>query len=311
MILSSTLNPWFVSGFSDAESSFSASISKNPNSKFGWSIGLSYSIDLSVRDSLLLEQIKLFFNLGKITYNKNNTLVKFRVRSLNDLDLIIQFFRKFPLLTSKRHDFYLFVSLFELLSKKEHLTLTGFMRAIALVNNINNPIKSGLLIEITRIYGPLPALLLPPVTILRELRLTLEPWWIIGFICGEGSFTYGAAKYHTKKLGERVKYQLVFELSQRTKDIWILESVQTFLNVGIISSEKRGISKVKIGNLNSIQHILIPFLLTYPIPGFKNVQFQTWLKAVAIKVANPSTYDIDQEANLKQVLSDLSNLRQV
>ena len=35
-LVSSSLNPWFITGFSDAEGSFVVSIYKNKNSKLGW-----------------------------------------------------------------------------------------------------------------------------------------------------------------------------------------------------------------------------------------------------------------------------------
>lgn len=63
-----------LTGFSDAESTFSASISKNNKSKLGWTIGLSYAIHLSIRDIRLLEQIKLFFNVGSIIHNPDKGL---------------------------------------------------------------------------------------------------------------------------------------------------------------------------------------------------------------------------------------------
>ena len=62
---------------------------------------------------------------------------------------------------------------------------------------------------------------------------------------------------------------MVFELAQKTKDIYILEAILNYLGSGTIYSENRGISKLKIGNIQSIQHVLIPFLLTYPLIGFK------------------------------------------
>ena len=96
----------------------------------------------------------------------------------------------------------------------------------------------------------------------------------------------------TAKFGYRIKYQLFFEIAQNTKDIYILQAILNFLGTGIISSaaaplppfpikgmggralrRERKISKFKIGNLKEIQHILIPFLCSYPLLGFKKLQF--------------------------------------
>lgn len=61
VMCTSSLTPWFITGFSDAESTFYASISRNKSSKFGWTIALMFAIQLSVRDIDLLKNIQLFF----------------------------------------------------------------------------------------------------------------------------------------------------------------------------------------------------------------------------------------------------------
>jgi hypothetical protein len=51
------LNPWFIAGFSDAESSFHISINKNNRYKLGWSVYAKFQIGLNIRDLPLLLQI--------------------------------------------------------------------------------------------------------------------------------------------------------------------------------------------------------------------------------------------------------------
>jgi hypothetical protein len=67
---------------------------------------------------------------------------------------------------------------------------------------------------------------------LDKFFLIPNPWWIIGFICGEGSFTYGSSRSITAKFGYRIKYQLFFEIAQNTKDIYILQAILKFLGTG-------------------------------------------------------------------------------
>jgi hypothetical protein len=105
---------------------------------------------------------------------------------------------------------------------------------------------------------------------------------------------------------------LFFELAQKTKDIYILEAVLNYLGSGTIYSENRSISKLKIGNIQSIQHVLIPFLLTYPLIGFKKLQFDIWIKAVQIKMiknVQKSNLNLNQEILLKNYLRELTELR--
>jgi hypothetical protein len=174
-LLMSAFNPWFLIGFTDAEGCFYVSIVKNKTSRLGYGLRLGFSIGLAVRDSNLIKQIHKFFNVGSISYNKDGSEIRFRATNFRDLGIIIKFFQKFPLLTSKRHDFNLFVTLYEMMVKKEHLTVLGFLRAIAIINNINNPVKPELLAKIVQAFGPLPKLILPPVTILDRFLVFPSP----------------------------------------------------------------------------------------------------------------------------------------
>lgn len=55
------LNPFYVSGFSDAEGSFIVSIVERSYSKIGWGIGPAFKIELHLKDLPLLNRIQIFF----------------------------------------------------------------------------------------------------------------------------------------------------------------------------------------------------------------------------------------------------------
>jgi hypothetical protein len=91
------LNPYFVTGFCDGESSFQVSIIKNKNLKLG--VRAQFTIGLHSRDLALLLQIKEFFGCGIIVKNDPQSEISFRVNSLQDLtNIIIPHFLKYPLL---------------------------------------------------------------------------------------------------------------------------------------------------------------------------------------------------------------------
>jgi hypothetical protein len=62
---------------------------------------------------------------------------------------------------------------------------------------------------------------------------------------------------------------MVFEISQSSWDYFVLRSIVLYLglDIGYLLHEKRGISKVRIGNIQILKHILIPFLNLYPFPS--------------------------------------------
>ena len=118
------LNPWFVTGFSDAESSFIIRISKNTKNKrtkIGWIVSSNFQITLHQRDLSLLLMLQQFFGgIGKINIDPKHESSKYTIIKLNDLkNVIIPHFEKYPLLTQKYADFFLFQRVVEIISNKK------------------------------------------------------------------------------------------------------------------------------------------------------------------------------------------------
>ena len=54
------LNPWFVTGFTDAEGCFTIKLDKNAKRKVGWRVQACFEITLHKRDLILLQKIQYF-----------------------------------------------------------------------------------------------------------------------------------------------------------------------------------------------------------------------------------------------------------
>lgn len=85
------LNPWFVTGFTDAEGSFSVIVAKSNSFKVQWQARLFFQISLLVIHRLLLEEIKKFFGVGEI-HTKTSDSIIYSVKSIKDLTVIINHF---------------------------------------------------------------------------------------------------------------------------------------------------------------------------------------------------------------------------
>lgn len=72
------------------------------------------------------------FSLGGIgnISNIGNNAVQLRVRSKEELELLIKQFGKYPLITQKQVDYTLFKLAIDLIQKKEHLNLNGIQKLI-------------------------------------------------------------------------------------------------------------------------------------------------------------------------------------
>ncbi len=80
------LHPYFVTGFSDAESSFIILILNEPKNITNWTVKTRFTIGLHKKDTEILELIKSYFGgVGTIS-SQNKNSVQYRVGSLKDLN---------------------------------------------------------------------------------------------------------------------------------------------------------------------------------------------------------------------------------
>jgi len=91
----------------------------------------------------LLKKIQAFLGVGDIYYKENSC--NFMVQSLTGLNVIVNHFERYPLLTKKREDFLLFRETVRLINKKKHLTLSGLHEIISLKASMNSGQLSTLL----------------------------------------------------------------------------------------------------------------------------------------------------------------------
>ena len=87
-----SLDPWFITGFSDGESSFMVIINKNNKYSTGYSLQLNFKILLHKKDRALLEQIQSKWGVGVIMDKSKNDAVNFTVSRLNDIKVVIDHF---------------------------------------------------------------------------------------------------------------------------------------------------------------------------------------------------------------------------
>jgi hypothetical protein len=116
------LNPWFITGFSDAESCFSILVQPNTKSRLKWRVKPIFTIGLHSKDIELLNLIKNTLGVGKVSIRTTSKTVVYSVESLKYLEVIVNHFINFPLVTAKKNDFNIFKKCFKLIQKGEHLT---------------------------------------------------------------------------------------------------------------------------------------------------------------------------------------------
>nr|UPX01804.1 LAGLIDADG endonuclease [Fusarium cortaderiae] len=207
------INPWFVTGFTDAEGSFMIHLEKN---KDKWRVRPTFQIKLDIRDLSLLEEIKIYFNnTGSI--NTSNKECVYKVRSLKDISIIISHFDKYNLITQKKADFELFKLIINKLNSQEHLSYEVGATVLQEIISIRASMNLGLSSSVKEDFPHI----IPVIRPLIENMVIPHPEWMAGFVSGEGSFSV----YTTSD----DKYvSLSFRVSQHNKDKQLLKSFVDF-----------------------------------------------------------------------------------
>lgn len=272
------LDPWFLTGFTDAEGCFSISIRFDPRLKNNWRILPVFIIKLHPKDHKLLDLIKNSFGVGKIRYYENKS-VQYVVESFKDLQEIINHFDKYPLVTAKLSDFLLFKECFEIIKNKEHLTKEGMLKLIGLKNSINK----GLSNKLIKAFPNFVPANRPPFV----FKGIINPFWISGFTSGDGSFNINVNK-------QKQSVMLKFSINLHIRDKEVLIGIYNYLHN--IVNNKQDIKNIytleqsaalQIQKLSEVIDLIIPFFEKYPILGIKSQDFLDW-KEVAYMVKNNS-----------------------
>jgi len=80
---------------------------RDERSKTGWRVTPNFSIHIHKKDIALLESIRNTLGVGKVRKNSSSTVV-FRADNIQDLQVIVDHFTKYPLIGFKVSDFLLF-----------------------------------------------------------------------------------------------------------------------------------------------------------------------------------------------------------
>ncbi len=113
------LDPWWIVGFVDGEGCFSVSVFKNRTTRSNYQTLYEFVVTQGEISKNAMEAIKNYFNCGHIYINHrhdnhNHNLLRYCVRRQDDLrKIVIPFFKKYPLKTSKRLQFEKFCDRFE------------------------------------------------------------------------------------------------------------------------------------------------------------------------------------------------------
>ena len=295
-------NQWFITGFSDAEGCFTIKIQPNAKLKTKWRVRPVFSITLHLKDLSLLKAIQKTLGVGKINKCGKKAVI-YAVDSIKEIPVILNHFDKYPLITHKLSDYFIFKQCFEIIKQGEHLTERGLLEIISLKSNLNLGLPDNL-------KNAFPNILAKdrPEYFFKGIP---DPFWVSGFISGDGSF-----QIVLRNSNNQVFARLGIHLHVR--ELEVLKGLATYFKLYNIESsspsssrehpiaqrdrakvkehaKKITISAVGLGSgrleksvnlqitkFSDIVNVIIPFFNLYPIAGTKSLDFKDFKKVCDI-----------------------------
>lgn len=300
----SRLNPWFITGFTDAEGSFLLLLSKSNHVNVGWVIYSRFQIGLHKKDKVLLEEIKIYFGVGKV-YKRDSNTYEFRVDTVKELKVILNHFDRYPLKTKKLADYMLFKQAVNLIIDKKHLTKEGVNKILAIKASLNKGLSDKLKAAFPNI-APVKRPLVKIACSSKERKEKVNPYWVAGFVSGEGCFLISIYKSPTK-LGEAVT--LIFSISQHIRDKQLMVNFTEWFEEGKVHESKdKDAVFFRVKKIKCLIEKLIPFFDKYQILGEKAKDYENF-KQVAMLIKNKSHLTSEGLKIIRKIKSNMNRKR--
>ena len=113
----------------------------------------------------------------------------------------------------------------------------------------------------------------------------LNPWWIVGFVDGEGCFSVSTFKNHTCKSGYQTLFEFVVTQGERSKSA--IEAIKIYFDCGEIyinrrhDNHKYNLLRYCVRRKNDLKKKIIPFFKKYKLMTTKNDQFEVFCQKLA------------------------------
>jgi hypothetical protein len=134
----------WVAGFVDGEGCFHVSFLKHPEMTTGYQVLPEFTVVQHERDKQILNALKEHFKCGVVRRNHGDRWC-FRIRKLESLMVICEFFVKHPLKTKKNVDFRKFRKIILKMMRKDHLERDGMKEIIDIAMTMNTGNRESLL----------------------------------------------------------------------------------------------------------------------------------------------------------------------
>lgn len=149
---------------------------------------------------------------------------------------------------------------------KEHLNKKGFADILQIYASINRGVSK----QVSHFF--------PKIIPYRKIKVILpsklEPYWVSGFVAGDGSFVVGIRKKKTENNTFSIYFNFV--ITQHSKDFELIKLFVQFFDCG--TSKIRYNNKISrcdyyVQDINSTVNKIIPHFEKYPLENIKELDY--------------------------------------
>lgn len=122
-------------------------------------------------------------------------------------------------------------------------------------------------------------------------KQALSPYWVVGFVDGDGCFS-------VRKTHNNTSIRLNFVVSQHKRSVHVLLLLQAFFGCGIVIKSGGEMMEYNVGNTADLKSVIVPFFKQHPLQTKKYWDFQ--VLSQVLEDARASTTTMEHVNHLKE-----------
>lgn len=132
--------------------------------------------------------------------------------------------------------------------------------------------------------------------------------WIVGFVDGEGCFSYSLIKNETLRFGYQIQGE--FTVVQQKRDIQILYKLKDHFKCGSVHINHGDRYHFRVKNLEHFINIIIPFFEKHKLKTVKRFQVPVF-KEISFRLKNRNHFEKEGFEEIKQLVQELKDLKKI
>lgn len=136
--------------------------------------------------------------------------------------------------------------------------------------------------------------------------MTLSNDWIVGFVDGEGCFSYSLIKNDSLRYGYQIQGE--FTVVQHKRDIALLHQLKSHFQCGSVAVNHGDRYHYRVKNLDQLLTIIIPFFEKNTLNTNKKFQLGVF-KEISLRLKNKDHFSEAGFNEIKALVKELSLLK--